>query len=111
MPEMLDLFGWNVGMSALAAMLLVLGALILGIVPQFIGEATIGYEWVFTAVALAVGGWLGSEALGALSTWGPAFEGLYVLPALIGGVVLGALVDAVTRYVSGGTYVHEPRPI
>lgn len=111
MPEMLDLFGWNVGMSALAAILLVLGGLILGIVPQFIGEATIGYEWVFTAVALIVGGWLGSEALGALSTSGPAFEGLYVLPALIGGVVLGALVDAVVRYVSGGTYLHEPRPI
>jgi hypothetical protein len=108
---MLDLFGWDVGMTALAATVLVIGGLLLGAVPQFIGEATIGYEWVFTAVAVVAGGWLGSEAFGALSTWGWEFEGLFILPALLGGVVLGTIVDAVVRYVSGGTYTHEPRPI
>lgn len=107
----MQLFGWDVGMTTFAAILLVVGAIILGAIPQFIGEARIGFEWVFTVAAVLVGGWVGSEAFGTLSTWGPELEGLYVLPAIIGGVVLGAVVDVIVRYLSGGTYMHEPRPI
>jgi uncharacterized membrane protein YeaQ/YmgE (transglycosylase-associated protein family) len=109
--EPLVLGNWDVGMSALAFALLIVGAVVLGAIPQFVGEPTIGYEFVFPMIGAAVGGWLGSEAFGEFSTWGPEFEGLYVLPALIGAVVVAALVDAVVRYVSGGTYLHEPRPI
>jgi hypothetical protein len=108
---MLDLIGWDVGMSAFAAFLLVAGALLIGIVAHLIGEVTIGYEWAITGVAALVGGYLGSEAFGGVSTWGPEFEGLFVLPAIIGGVVLGAIVDAIARYLSQGSYVHQPRPI
>ena len=108
---MLDLFGWDVGMSTLAAILLVVGALLIGAIPQFIGEPRIGFEWLFTAAAVLVGGWLGSEAFGTASTWGFEFEGLYVLPAIIGGVILGGVVDVVVRYLSGGSYTHEPRPV
>lgn len=109
---MLELIGWNVGMTLVAAVLLVIGALVIGAIAQYIGRVVIGYEWVFTAVAALVGGWLGSEAFGTLSAWGPVFDGLYILPALIGGVVLGAATDAVVRYATGGTYL-EPhaRPI
>jgi len=107
---MLDLFGWNVGMTGVAALMLVLGALILGAIAQIIGRVVVGYEWIFTALAALVGGWIGSEALGTLSTWGPEFEGLYVLPAFIGGIVLGGLVDVVVRRSTGGSYL-EPRPI
>jgi uncharacterized membrane protein YeaQ/YmgE (transglycosylase-associated protein family) len=108
---MLELIGWDVGMSVFAAFLLVAGALLIGVIAHFIGEVTIGYEWAITGVAALVGGYLGSEAFARLSTWGPEFEGLFVLPAIIGGVVLGAVVDAITRYLSQGTYVHQPRPI
>lgn len=108
---MLDLFGWDVGMSGLAVLILVVGALLIGGVSQFIGEPRIGYEWLFSAAAVLVGGWLGSEAFGTASTWGPVFEGLFLVPALIGGVILGAVVDVIVRYVSGGSYTHEPRPI
>lgn len=108
---MLDLFGWDVGMSGLAVLILVVGALLIGGVSQFIGEPRIGYEWLFSAAAVLVGGWLGSEAFGTASTWGPVFEGLYIVPALIGGVILGVVVDVIVRYVSGGSYTHEPRPI
>lgn len=111
MMNELVLIEWNVGMSALAAIVLVLGALILGGITQFIGEPRIGFEWLFPAAAVLVGGWLGSEAFGTASTWGPAFEGLYIVPALIGGVILGAVVDVIVRYLSGGSYTHEPRPI
>jgi uncharacterized membrane protein YeaQ/YmgE (transglycosylase-associated protein family) len=109
--EPLVIINWDVGMSALAFALLIVGAVVLGAIPQFVGEPRIGYEFVFPMIGAAVGGWLGSEAFGEFSTWGPEFEGLFILPALIGAVVLGAIVDAVVRYVSGGSYVHEPRPI
>ncbi len=109
--EMLELFGWDVGMSTVAAIGLVAGAVILGALPLFIGEPRTGYEWLISAAAVLVGGWLGSEAFGGLSTFGPVWEGLYIVPALVGGVVLGAAVDAAARYLTGGSYVHEPRPI
>lgn len=108
---MLALFGWNIGMSGLALILLIAGALVIGAIPLFIGESRTGYEWLATAAAVLVGGWLGSEAFGGLSTIGPVFEGLYVVTALVGGIVLGAVVDAAVRYMTGGSYVHAPRPI
>jgi uncharacterized membrane protein YeaQ/YmgE (transglycosylase-associated protein family) len=111
MVEMLEILDWNVGMSAFAAILLVAGAVLLGAIPQFIGEPRLPVEWIFPMIGVLVGGWIGSEALGALSTWGPEYQGLYVLPAIIGGVVLGAAVDVIVRYVTGGSFVHEPRPI
>jgi len=107
---MLELFGWNVGMTLLGAIVLVLGALAIGAIAHYIGRVVIGYEWAFTASGALVGGWLGSEAFGALSTWGPVFDGLYILPALIGGLVLGAAVDVAVRLITGGSYL-EPRPI
>ena len=108
---MLELFGWDVGMSTIAALLLVLGALLIGVVSQYIGDVTVGYEWAGTGVAALIGGYLGSEAFGGASTWGPVFESLYVLPAIIGALVLGFVIDAIVRYSTEGSYVHHARPI
>lgn len=107
---MLNLFGWEIGMNQWEAILLVVGAIVIAALAQYIGRVSFGYEWLFTGIAALVGGWLGSEAFGSLSTWGPAFEGLYVVPALIGALVLGTIVDGMVRYSSGGTYL-APRPI
>jgi uncharacterized membrane protein YeaQ/YmgE (transglycosylase-associated protein family) len=107
---MLDLFGWNPGMTLLAAIALVLGALVVGAMAKYIGRVTFGYEWILVAAGAVVGGWLGSEAFGTFSTWGPVFDGLYLLPALIGAIVVGGAVDGLTRIASGGTYL-APRPI
>jgi uncharacterized membrane protein YeaQ/YmgE (transglycosylase-associated protein family) len=107
----LDLFGWDVGMSAYAAILLVAGAILIGVAAHFIGEVMTGWEGPTAAVAALIGGYVGSEALGTLSTWGYAFEGLYVVPAIIGGILLGVVVDAVVRYSTHGSYVHHARPI
>ena len=108
---MLDLFGWDVGMSLVAALGLVVVALAIGVIAQFIGDVRVGYEWVATAAAALLGGYLGSEALGQLSTFGPAFEGLYIVPALVGALVVGAVVDALFRYTTHGSYTHAARPI
>jgi uncharacterized membrane protein YeaQ/YmgE (transglycosylase-associated protein family) len=108
---MLELFDWNVGMSGIAVILLIAGALVLGAVPLFVGEPKTGYEWLVSAAAVLIGGWLGSEAFGSLSTFGPAFDGLYLVTALIGGIVLGVIADAAMRYATGGSYTHAPRPV
>lgn len=107
---MLDLFGWDVGMSTLAAVLLVGGALVIGMSSYFIGDVAVGYEGLITGVAALVGGYIGSEALGRLSTWGPSFEGLYVLPAVIAALVVGVVVDALLRYATEGSYTHAAHP-
>ena len=108
---MLELIGWNVGMTGVAVALLFMAAIVIGVVVQNIGEAKFDYEWVLTAVAAFIGGWLGSEALGAASTWGPEWEGMYLVPAFIGAIVLSGLVAVAIRYINGGTQVSHPRPI
>ena len=108
---MLELGGWDVGMSTVAALLLVLGALLIGVVSQYIGDVTVGYEWAVTGAGALIGGYLGSEAFGTASTWGPEFQGLYVLPAIIGALIVGFVVDAILRYSTEGSYVHHPQPI
>jgi uncharacterized membrane protein YeaQ/YmgE (transglycosylase-associated protein family) len=108
---MLELLGWDVGMSTLAAFFLIVGAVAIGVIAQVIGEVRVGFEWFATTAAALVGGYVGSEALGTVSTFGPAFEGLYVVTAIVGGLVVGAAVDAIIRYSTRGSYTHEPRPI
>lgn len=108
---MLDLMGWEVGMSGLAALLLVLGAVALGVIAHFVGERRTVFEGLIVAIAALIGGYVGSEALGALSTWGVAFEGLYILPAIMGGVVFAAVADVIVLYVARGNVAGHARPI
>ncbi len=108
---MLEIFGWNVGMGNLAAVLLVGGAVVIGLIAQFVGETRTGWEWLVAGIGALVGGWLGSEAFGTASTWGWAVENLYLVPALIGAVVVGATADIFVRTVTHGSYTHHARPI
>lgn len=108
---MFDLFGWDIGMSLLAAVLLIAAALVIAGLASLVGEVRMRGEWVLTAVAALVGGWIGSESLAGASTWGPEFEGWFVLPSLLAAVVVGLVVDAITRYMTEGSYVAHPRPI
>ncbi|HKO32377.1 MAG TPA: hypothetical protein VJY85_01400 [Candidatus Limnocylindria bacterium] len=108
---MLDLYGWDAGMTGAAISVLFMAAIVIGAVVQNIGQASFDYEWVLNAIAAFVGGWLGSEALGAASAWGPEWQGMYLVPAFIGAIVLGALVAVAIRYITGGTQVSHPRPI
>jgi len=91
----LGLWGW---------VTLVVGALIFGVVMQLIGETRTGYEWLVDAVAAGIGALVASEFITAFQTTGPVFDGLALVPALIGGLVLGLVVEVATRLLTGGHY-------
>ena len=89
--------------------LLILGAVVFGVVAQFIGEANTGYEWLVDGIAAALGAIIASEFIVGLQAFAPVWDGLALVPALVGGVVLGGIVELVTRYATGGTYTaHRP---
>lgn len=62
-------------MGTTGLILLLAGAPTLGILAQFVGQARSGYDWLISAMAAAVGGFVGSEWLGGVSTWGPDVDG------------------------------------
>ena len=95
----LELGGW---------LLVILAAVVFGAVAQFVGETRTGFEWLVDAIAFGIGAIVASEFVTAWRTIEPVWAGLAVVPALIGGLVLGLLVEVVTRYVTGGTYHGRP---
>jgi uncharacterized membrane protein YeaQ/YmgE (transglycosylase-associated protein family) len=95
----LGLGGWIV---------LIAGALVFGVVAQFVGETRTGYEWLVDAIAAGIGALVASEFIIGWQAFAPVWDGLALAPALIGGLVLGIVVELATRYMTGGTYVHRP---
>jgi uncharacterized membrane protein YeaQ/YmgE (transglycosylase-associated protein family) len=93
----LGLAGW---------LLLIVGAALFGIAAQLVGETRNGYEWVVDGIAAGVGALIGSEFIVAWQATGPVFDGLAIVPALVGGLVVGLVVAVATRYVTGGRYSH-----
>ena len=92
----LEVGGWGV---------LIVGAVIFGVALQLIGDAEFGYEWVVTAVAAFIGGLAASEFVVDWRAFEPTFGGLAIVPALIGGLVVGLVVEAATRLLTGGSYL------
>jgi uncharacterized membrane protein YeaQ/YmgE (transglycosylase-associated protein family) len=90
---------------------LILGALAFGIVAQFIGETRLGYEWLIDAIGAGIGALVASEFIVAWQTVEPVWDGLAIIPAVIGGLVVGLIVEVVTRLASGGTYVTHPAAV
>ena len=88
--------------------LLIVGALVFGAIAQFVGETRTDFEWVPAALAAAVGGLAASEFLVAWRTVEPVWDGLALVPALIGGLVVGIAVDVIARLSTGGTYTSRP---
>ena len=87
---------------------LVIGALIFGLVAQFVGTPKTGYEWLVDAVGAGIGAIVASEFIIAWQAFEPVWDGLALIPAVIGGIVLGVIVEVVTRYATGGTYAERP---
>ena len=89
-------------------LVIVAGALLFGVIAQFIGEARTGYEWLIDAIAAFAGAVIASEFVIALRAYEPVFDGLALVPALLGGLALGVVVELATRYMTGGNYTTRP---
>jgi uncharacterized membrane protein YeaQ/YmgE (transglycosylase-associated protein family) len=95
----LGLFGWAA---------LIVGALVFGGIAQMVGETRTGFEWLVDAIAAGFGALVASEFIVGWRTFEPVADGLALVPALIGGLVLGLAVEVATRYLTGGTYAGRP---
>ena len=100
-------FTFDVGVWGL--LILVIGAVVLGIIAQLIGEARFGYEWIVTGVGAFVGAFAASEFIVGWRAYEPVFDNLALIPALIGGIVVGIVVAVATRFLTGGTYLGEAK--
>jgi uncharacterized membrane protein YeaQ/YmgE (transglycosylase-associated protein family) len=91
----LGLWGW---------IAVIVGALIFGVLAASIGETRTGYEWLVDAIAAGIGAIVASEFIVAWQSYGPMFDGLAIVPALAGGLVVGIIAEIATRLATGGTY-------
>jgi uncharacterized membrane protein YeaQ/YmgE (transglycosylase-associated protein family) len=93
----LGLGGWAI---------LIVGSFVFGGVAQLIGETRTGFEWFVDAIAAGIGALFASEFIVAWQAMGPVVDGLALVPALAGGLVVGLVVEFATRYLTGGHYTH-----
>lgn len=98
------MFEFTVDMTALAGLVLVAGAIVIGLIAQVIGDVRASYHWGIVAVFALIGGLAASEFIVDWQAFKPVWEGLALVPALIGGVVLGVIADVVVRLGMGGSY-------
>lgn len=89
-------------------LVLVAGALVFGGIAQFIGQARTGYEWIANAIAAGIGAVIASEFIVGWQAFEPVWDGLALVPALVGGLVVGSVVEVTTRFLTGGTYPGRP---
>jgi hypothetical protein len=86
-------------MGLIAIIVLAVAAAGLGMLLQALGQAGWTYEWVFTAIPAALGGCAASVLLGAPTRWGPELDGMFLVPALVGMLTIGASVAGSVRMV------------
>lgn len=93
-----------IGLGLGGWMALIVGALVFGAIAQLVGETRTGYEWLVDAIAAGIGALVASEFIVSWRTVEPTWDGLALVPALLGAVVVGLFVEVATRYLTGGTY-------
>jgi uncharacterized membrane protein YeaQ/YmgE (transglycosylase-associated protein family) len=93
-----------VGLGLGGWVVVIVGALVFGAVAQIVGETRTGVEWLVDAIAAGIGALFASEFIVAWQTFEPTWDGLALVPALLGGLVVGLVVEIATRYLTGGTY-------
>lgn len=89
-------------MDAIGLLVLLAGAVAIGVVGQASRLLPRARAWRVGTVAAGFGGFAGSELLGPVSAWGPELGGLFVLPALLTGLAVAGLVDLLARLLTPG---------
>ena len=92
-------------MGFVAFAVIVVVALIVGIAVQYRVKGGVSYQWFIVALAGVFGAYFASETvvgstvplLDGITQWGPEFDGMFVIPALIGGVLLALIADIGVR--------------
>lgn len=95
----LGISGWAV---------LLVGAFLFGVLAQFVGETRTGYEWLVDTIGAGLGAVIASEFIIGWRSVEPVFDGLAIVPAVVGGLVLGLIVEVTTRFLTGGHYLGRP---
>ncbi len=81
--------------------LLIVGAVVIGLVVHYLRNQRIGVESLVPAVGAAIGGFLASEySLGGLGAWGTQVAGMRIFPALIGAVLIAVIIEAVIYFTT-----------
>lgn len=91
-------------MGALAITIVVSAGLVIGLIVQALTKPQSRFDWIFVAVATAIGAYAGSEWLtqsvfGGFAT-GPSVDGLLIVPAVLAGLTVGLVADAYVRYIA-----------
>ena len=84
--------------------LLVVGAFVIGVVAQWIGIAEGEDDWLPVMAGAFVGGAIGSEWIAPLATLEPVWEGIALVPAAIGGALVGATAALIILVMRGQTH-------
>jgi hypothetical protein len=91
-------------MGALAITIIVAAGLLIGFGVQYLTKPRSQLEWLFVAIAIGIGAFIGSEWLTTNvfdgMAGGASIDGLVIVPAVIAGLVLGLLADAFSRYIA-----------
>lgn len=92
-------------MGFIAFVGIVIVALVAGFAVQLYAKKALPYEWLIIALAGAFGAYFASEnfpgatvpLLESIKDWGPTLDGMYVIPAVIGGIILAVVAYFGTR--------------
>lgn len=96
-------------MGILGFTILIVSALVVGLAAQLLLKPKTSYDWLMVALTTGIAAYFGSEWLvsnlfSGLSNY--AVDGLVVIPAVIAGLIVGALTETVVQ-----VSVAEPEPV
>jgi len=95
-------------MGILAWLILLFGAAAIASLWQMLLKRPAN-EWIILAGAALIGAFTAHLWYGVPYEVGPTLDGLYVLPALAGGLLLAAAVDILYRTLTHHPTAHPPR--
>lgn len=79
--------------------LLIVGALVIGLVAQYLIRRELGYEWIWVSLGAGIAGFVASEYdLVGLGKWGTEYVNIAIYPAVIAAVAVGAIVALLVYY-------------